>query len=228
VSDEARKLREWRVMIFTDGPDNVEAIAIAIAIAEHVDWKTLSTVVGMETIVEWTKLCESTVRRRVQLLIRDGYLSARQTGHGRRWKLRELALSWPVRHTGHGDPRPVPGTGHDEISRPVPDASMTGTGRSHDRYPVHPISSETTLETSSEGSAAEPAPADARSAAPLNSDDSERIRDLYRKGYKPSQIVMFRNCAHLTLAQVQALTNDLDSRAGPGGLRRVLAQKAAK
>jgi hypothetical protein len=156
-------------MIFTDGPDNAEAIVVALALAEHADWKTLSTVVGAETIAKWTKLCERTVRNRIQELIRDGYLTGRPVGRGRKWKLRELSLSWPVRHAGHGDSRPAPGAGHGG-PWPVAGNAMTGMWYSHDRHPVHPISSEISLETSSPHMCEEDAPTQKR---------FEQIRNAY-------------------------------------------------
>jgi hypothetical protein len=226
--DSARRLREWRrLMLSTDGPDNHEGKLVAIAIAEKVDWEAFNTTVGAETIARETKLCERTVRNRIQELIRDGFLSAQPVGHGRRWKLRELTLRWPVRHAGHEDSRPAPGTGH-EGSRPACGNAMTGMRYSHDRHGVHPISSETNIEITPEGSAASPSPANAGSAAP-DSEAVEVIRDLYRKGFKPTEI-WERYCKRrgMTLAQVQAVTNDLDGRQSSGPARACGAPENAK
>lgn len=163
-SAQARILRRWRALIYSpDGPANPEARFVAITIAEYMDWTSLTTIVGVLTIAKATGYCEKTVRRRMQDLIRGGWLSARRIDHGRTWKLRELKLEWPGPDTGHETSRPVPRTGLGE-SWPVRQSSETGAPFLQDRYGVPPISSETNIKNSSEG-AASPSPADACSAA---------------------------------------------------------------
>jgi hypothetical protein len=161
---KARELRRWHQLILsTDGPSNAEAKLVALAVAHHVDWGTFTTVVGAETIATITKICERTVRNRIQQLICEGFLAARQIGRGRTWKLRELTLRWPASPAGHEGARPAQDAGHD-APRPVNSATKTGTAAVDDRHGVHPISSEITKEISSK-SAASPSPAEAGSAA---------------------------------------------------------------
>jgi len=115
-------LRSWhRLILSRDGPKNAEAKLVALDIAHHVDWNTFTTVVGAETIATVTDICERTVRDRIQRLIREGFLLARQIGRGRTWKLRELTLRWPACGAGHEDSRPVCG-------------SEAGKWRFHGRY----------------------------------------------------------------------------------------------
>jgi hypothetical protein len=190
---KSRELRRWHSLILsTDGPSNAEARLVALAIAHHVDWGTFATVVGAETIATITQICERTVRNRIQQLICEGFLAARQIGRGRTWKLRELTLRWPASRAGHEDARLAQDAGHD-ASRPVNGAAKTGTAASHDRQGVHPISSETTKEISSK-SAAPPSPAEAGSAAPeqqLWTDDQLRhhVKSMRRLFWSDERIL---------------------------------------
>jgi len=165
---QARALGELRHHILSpQGPQASSLKLVLLDILEYVDWKTLTTIVGVETIAADTDLSERCVRYSIQRLQRSGYLSARFVGHGRTWKLRELTVRWPELNAGH------------ETPRPATNVAMPGNECRHDRQPLHPISSRNPFKKSLTEGAASPSPANAGSAA--QEAFEEGVRERLRK-----------------------------------------------
>jgi len=184
--EQARKLNEWRDMIWSSQQitDDPEGKAIAIVLSLKVDWCRLTTVISNKTLANLTSYSERTVSDRIRKLILHGFLSARNVGYGRTWKLRELTLQWQATGACHEKARQASDAHHVPPSQAClsPKAS---TKCSEGRHPALPISSEITKETSSEG-AASPAPANAVSAA-LEAKRDEVMR-LHDDGLQPGAI----------------------------------------
>lgn len=99
-------INRWRdAVLSTQGPCRASARLVAIAVARYASTSTAETFVGAEQLGSDTALDEKTVRRALNELIEEKWLSAKQRRRSRGWKLRTFRLQFPA-----GVPDNLPGT----------------------------------------------------------------------------------------------------------------------
>lgn len=123
AAQPAQRLHDWRrALLSEDGPTPAVARLVALALAQDMNANTLETFAGAERIARVTGLSERAVRKHLQGLTQQGWLTEKTASLGKaHWrKVRRAALPAEVAERGAAtDEREVPerGAGTGEAER---------------------------------------------------------------------------------------------------------------